>query len=84
MKFLEFLESLNTLGSPVSIVRRKTSDIKVPGAFITHNPTAAAKTLTLEEHSREIEAEGQLWTDSTRLQQPLAPLRDHLRVSQSN
>jgi hypothetical protein len=59
--------------SSVSIIRRKTSEIKVPGAFID-NATLELES-TLEEHTRVIEVEAFLRTQSRREQQPGAPVR---------
>jgi hypothetical protein len=54
--------------SSVSIIRRKTSEIKVPGAFID-NATLELES-TLEEHTRVIEVQAFLRTQSRREQQP--------------
>jgi hypothetical protein len=58
--------------SPVSIVRRKTSEIKIPGAFID-NPSFEHES-ALEEHSRVIEEQAFLRTQSRR-EQPRAPVQ---------
>jgi hypothetical protein len=59
--------------SSVSIIRRKTSEIKVPGAFI-ENATLDLES-TLEGHARVIEVQAFLRTQSQREQQPGAPVR---------
>jgi len=59
--------------SSVSILRRKTSEIKVPGAFID-NATLELEN-TLEGHTRVIEVQAFLRTQSRREQQPGAPVR---------
>jgi hypothetical protein len=59
--------------SSVSIIRRKTSEIKVPGAFID-NATLDLEN-TLEEHTRVIEVQAFLRTQSRREQQPGVPVR---------
>jgi hypothetical protein len=59
--------------SSASIVRRKTSEIKVPGAFID-NATLELES-TLEEHTRVIEVQAFLRTQIRREQQPGALVR---------